>query len=172
MTPTTFTNRTRKLGLYRKNIGLDAVSELAQIVQTPFPCIAKAGWEDRSKAPSTLKSMGKLSLSIDAPGDIDPHGVYVLEPQRVRTLDRQGRGGARVADFTLLLTSRLDPQIGEAAEDLTQAWEMAERIGQILESDVGAAANLEVTSVAALGTGPDGATYAHTIAFTATFYGG
>ena len=113
-----------------------------------------------------------LSLSIDAPGDIDPHGVYVLEPQRVRVLDRQGRGGARVADFTLLLTSRLDPQIGEAAEDLTQAWAMAERIGQILESDVGAAANLEVTSVAALGTGPDGATYAHTIAFTATFYGG
>lgn len=60
MTPTTFTNRTRKLGLYRKHIGPDAVSELAQIVQTPFPCIAKAGWEDRSKAPSTLRSMGKL----------------------------------------------------------------------------------------------------------------
>ena len=60
MTPTTFTNQTRKLGLYRKNIGPDAVSELAQIVQTPFPCIAKAGWEDRSKSPSTLKSMGKL----------------------------------------------------------------------------------------------------------------
>ena len=60
MTPTTFTNRTRKLGLYRKHIGPDAVSELALIIQTPFPCIAKAGWEDRSKAPSTLKSMGKL----------------------------------------------------------------------------------------------------------------
>jgi hypothetical protein len=60
MTPTTFTNRTRKLGLHRKYIGPDAVTELAQVVQTPFPCVAKAGWEDRSKAPSTLKSMGKL----------------------------------------------------------------------------------------------------------------
>lgn len=60
MTPTTFTNRTRKLGLHRKYIGPDAVAELAQVVQTPFPCVAKAGWEDRSKAPSTLKSMGKL----------------------------------------------------------------------------------------------------------------
>lgn len=60
MTSTTFTNRTQRLGLYKKNIGPDAVSELAQLVQKPFPCIAKAGWEDRSKAPSTLKSMGKL----------------------------------------------------------------------------------------------------------------
>jgi len=60
MTPTTFTNRTRKLGLHRKYIGPDAVAELAQVVQSPFPCVAKAGWEDRSKAPSTLKSMGKL----------------------------------------------------------------------------------------------------------------
>ena len=60
MTSTTFTNRMQRLGLYKKNIGPDAVSELAQIVQTPFPCIAKAGWADRSKAPSALKGMGKL----------------------------------------------------------------------------------------------------------------
>jgi hypothetical protein len=60
MTPTTFTNRTRKLGLHRKYIGPDAVAELAQVVQSPFPCVAKAGWEDRSKAPSTLRSIRKL----------------------------------------------------------------------------------------------------------------
>lgn len=113
-----------------------------------------------------------LTLSIDAPGDLDPHGVYVLEPQRVRTIDRQGRGGARVADFSILLTSRLDPQIGEGPEDLTQAWEMAERIGQALETDVAGVATIDVTSVSALGAGQDGATYAHTIAFTATFEGG
>lgn len=60
MTATTFTNRARALGLHRKYIGPNAVAELAQVVQTPFPCVAKAGYEDRSKAPSTLKSMGKL----------------------------------------------------------------------------------------------------------------
>ena len=60
MTPTTFTNRTRKLGLHRRYIGPDAVAELAQVVQAPGPCVPKAGWEDRSKPPSTLRSMGKL----------------------------------------------------------------------------------------------------------------
>jgi len=60
MTSTKFTVRMQKLGLYKKYIGLDAVRELAQIVQTPFPCIAKTGWADRSKAPSALKGMGKL----------------------------------------------------------------------------------------------------------------
>jgi hypothetical protein len=60
MTPTTFTNRTRKLGLHRRYIGPDAVAELAQVVQAPVPCVPKAGWEDRSKPPSTLRSMGKL----------------------------------------------------------------------------------------------------------------
>ena len=148
---------------------MSTVADIMRLVRTRLNDVALGTY---AKHAGQTHLREALSLSIDAPGDIDPHGVYVLEPQRVRTLDRQGRGGARVADFTLLLTSRLDPQIGEAAEDLTQAWEMAERIGQILESDVGAAANLEVTSVAALGTGPDGATYAHTIAFTATFYGG
>ena len=148
---------------------MSTVADVRRLVRTRLNTVTLGAYAKHA-GQTTLREA--LSLSIDAPGDIDPHGVYVLEPQRVRTLDRQGRGGARVADFTLLLTSRLDPQIGEAAEDLTQAWEMAERIGQILESDVGAAANLEVTSVAALGTGPDGATYAHTITFTATFYGG
>jgi len=60
MTPTTFAKHMRKKGLYIKYIGLDAVDDLSQVVQAPFPCVAKAGWEDRSKAPSTLKSMGKL----------------------------------------------------------------------------------------------------------------
>ncbi len=60
MTPTTFTNRTRALGLHRKYIGPDAVAELAQVVQCPAPCVEKAGWVDRSKAPSPLRSMGKL----------------------------------------------------------------------------------------------------------------
>ena len=148
---------------------MSTVADVMRLVRTRLNTVTLDSYAKHA-GQTTLREA--LSLSIDAPGDIDPHGVYVLEPQRVRALDRQGRGGARVADFTLLLTSRLDPQIGEAAEDLTQAWAMAERIGQILESDVGAAANLEVTSVAALGTGPDGATYAHTITFTATFYGG
>jgi hypothetical protein len=71
MTPTTFTNHLRKKGLYIKYIGLDAVADLTQVVQAPFPCVAKAGWEDRSKAPSTLKSMGKLIAAGLAIHDLD-----------------------------------------------------------------------------------------------------
>lgn len=148
---------------------MTTVADIMRLVRTRLNAIALGTY---AKHDGQTHLREALSLSIDAPGDIDPHGVYVLEPQAVRTLDRQGRGGARVAEFTLLLTSRLDPQIGEAAEDLTQAWAMVERIGQVLETDLGAVANIDVGRITALGTGADGATYAHTISFTATFEGG
>lgn len=148
---------------------MTTVADIMRLVRTRLNGIALNSYAKHAGQASLREA---LSLSVDQPGDIEPHGVYVLEPIRTRTLNRQGRGGARVAEFALHLTSRLDPMIGEGAEDLTQAWAMAERIGNVLEADLGGVASIEVTSIAAQGSGPDGATYAHLITFTATYEGG
>jgi hypothetical protein len=145
------------------------VANIMRLIRTRLNAIALGSYAKHA-GQAVLREA--LSLSVDQPGDMDPHGIYVLEPVRTRTLDRQSRGGARVAEFALHLSSRLDPMIGEGAEDLTQAWDMAERIGHVLETDLGGVANIDVTSIAAQGSSPDGATYAHLITFTATYEGG
>lgn len=60
MTLYQFTVATRRHGLYRKGIGLEATRELALLVQKPVPVIKPTSWHDRSVAPSCLKWMGKL----------------------------------------------------------------------------------------------------------------
>lgn len=60
MTIYQFTVATRRHGLYRKGMGLEATRELAVLVQQPVPVIKPTSWHDRSVAPSCLKWMGKL----------------------------------------------------------------------------------------------------------------
>ena len=56
-----FVGHSKKTG---RAILIDAAGERNKnwrsIVQCPAPCVEKAGWVDRSKAPSPLRSMGKL----------------------------------------------------------------------------------------------------------------
>lgn len=148
---------------------MTTVADIMRLARTRLNAITLGTYAKHAGQTSLREA---LSLSVEQPGDMDPHGIYVLEPLRTRTLDRQGRGGARVAEFALHLSSRLDPVIGEGAEDLTEAWAMAERIGHVLETDLGAVANINVASIAAQGAAADGASYAHLISFTATYEGG
>ena len=148
---------------------MTTVADIMRLVRTRLNGVTLGAY---AKHAGQTELREALSLSVEQPGDMDPHGIYILEPIRTRTLDRQSRSGARVAEFALHLSSRLDPMIGEAATDLTEAWAMAERIGHVLETDLGALANVDVTSIAAQGASPDGATYAHLISFTATYEGG
>ena len=61
MTPTQFTNTTRRHGLYRKGMGIEAARELAYLAATKsVPVIKPVSWEKRSAPPSQLKFMGKL----------------------------------------------------------------------------------------------------------------
>ena len=148
---------------------MTTVADIMRLIRARLNAIALGSY---AKHAGQTELREALSLSVEQPGDMDPHGIYILEPIRTRTLDRQSRSGARVAEFALHLSSRLDPMIGEAATDLTEAWAMAERIGHVLETDLGALANVDVTSIAAQGASPDGATSAHLISFTATYEGG
>lgn len=63
MTIYQFTVATRRHGLYRKGMGLEATRELALLVQQPVPVIKPKSWHERSIAPSRLKWMGKLIVA-------------------------------------------------------------------------------------------------------------
>ena len=60
-TPTQFTNTTRRHGLYRKGMGVEATRELRYLVKAKkVPLVKPVSWEQRSAPPSQLKYMGKL----------------------------------------------------------------------------------------------------------------
>jgi hypothetical protein len=110
-------------------------------------------------------------LSVEEPGQMQPHGLYVLEPVAVVPAQRQSRGGLMSASVNVSLTSRLRPTVSQGPLDLMAAWGMAERVAEVLMRDV-SQASLMVDRVEYLGTSPDSGTCAHLIQITAIYEGG
>jgi len=60
MTPYQFNEATRQHGLYLRGVGIGAAQDLKELAAAPVPIVPKAGWNDRSKKPTTLAHMGAL----------------------------------------------------------------------------------------------------------------
>jgi len=143
------------------------VADLMSSMRTVLNAIALGDYGQDSGATSLTEA---AFLSAEEPGQMQPHGLYVLEPVAVVPSQRQLRGGLMSAAVNVSLTSRLRPTVSQGPLDLMAAWGMAERVAEVLMRDV-TNATLMVERVEYLGTSPDSGTCAHLIQITATYEG-
>ena len=144
------------------------VSQLFSGLRTVLNAVQLLGSDQDVGSTSLVEA---LFLDAEQPGQMNPHGIYILEVLRVVPAERQGRAGLIAAEVSVLLISRCRPVIETGPTDVQAAWDLAEGVAQALERDV-ADASVAITGINYLGPSADSGTCAHQITATAVYPGG